>query len=133
MKHSDRAFSLAEHYRSMKSQGIRKDLVETIEQNIMQKNNGNFTDNDTENSNSVKISLQEGKREKLAKEYGLDSTTISKYIRIADLEKDLLYLLDEGHIAFAAAYQFTFITDTEAQKAIAKVVHSGVKILAAKS
>lgn len=133
MKHSERAFCLKEHYKAMKNQGIRKDLIEAIEQNIMQNKNNDFSDNDTENLNRSKIQSYDEKVAKLEDKYKLNHATISQYIRIAELTQELLDLLDEGYIAFAAAYQFTFINDIEAQKAIAKVVRSGVKILAAKA
>lgn len=133
MKHSERAFSLAEHYKAMKNQGIRKDLIETIEQNIMKKNDGGFCGNNKEKSTLPEIRAKLRSSKRLGKEYSLSHSTVSQYIRIAELPPELINLLDEGHIAFAAAYQFTFITDVEAQRAIAKVVHSGVKILAAKA
>lgn len=132
MKHSDRAFSLAEHYKIMKNQGIRKDLIEAIDKNIMQKND-DFYDGEAEKSKVAETLPLGRKRDKLSKDYGLDRNTVSQYIRIAELSAELLNLLDEGHIAFAAAYQFTFITDMEAQKTIAKAVQNGIKILASKA
>ncbi len=132
MKHSDRAFSLAEHYKTMKNQGIRKDLIEAIDKNIMQKND-DFYDDEAENLTCAKIEHRLKSRDLLSKEYKLNHFTISQYIKIAELSAELLNLLDEGHIAFAAAYQFTFITDMEAQKTIAKAVQNGIKILASKA
>lgn len=133
MKHSDRAFSLAEHYRTMKNQGIRKDLIEAIDKNITKKDDGDFCDDNKEKSTLPEIRAKLRNSKRLGKEYSLSHSTISQYIRIAELSAELLNLLDEGHIAFAAAYQFTFITDMEAQKTIAKAVQNGIKILASKA
>ena len=134
MKHSQKAFCLKQHYTVMKNRGIKNDIIDAIEsQNIMQKNNADFADNGAENSMVAKIKPLEKKREKLEQEYGLNHATISKYIRVADLCSELLEQLDNGYIAFSAAYQLTFISNETAQKEIAAAVKNGATIEAVKA
>ena len=134
MQHSQKAFCLKQHYTVMKNRGIKNDIIDVIEsQNIMQKNNADFADNGAENSMVAKIKPLEKKREKLEQEYGLNHATISKYIRVADLCADLLEQLDNGYIAFSAAYQLTFINNESAQKEIAAAVKNGAAIEAVKA
>ena len=58
---------------------------------------------------------------------------VTKYIRIADLCIELLEQLDNGYIAFSAAYQLTFINNETAQKEIAAAVKNGAAIEAVKA
>lgn len=134
MKHSQKAFCLKQHYTVMKNQGIKNDIIDAIEsQNIMQKNNAGFADSDTENLTLPKIKARVRNSKILGEEYGLNHATISKYIRIADLCIELLEQLDNGYIAFSAAYQLTFINNETAQKEIAAAVKNGAAIEAVKA
>ncbi|MCM1062764.1 MAG: ParB N-terminal domain-containing protein [Eubacterium sp.] len=134
LKHSQKAFCLKQHYTAMKNQGIKNDVLEAIEsQQIMQKNNADFADNSAEKSNLLAIATPSRKSSVLGNEYGLDYVTVSKYIRIADLCTELLNLLDEGYIAFSAAYQLTFIDNAKIQKTIAAVIKNGIVIDASKA
>ena len=117
-----------------KNKCIKNDIIDAIEsQNIMQKNNAGFADSDTENLTLPKIKARVRNSKILGEEYGLNHATISKYIRIADLCIELLEQLDNGYIAFSAAYQLTFINNETAQKEIAAAVKNGAAIEAVKA
>ena len=134
MKHSQKAFCLKQHYAVMKNRGIKNDIIDAIEsQNIMQKNNADFADNGAENCTCVTMKHQVKKRDIIGKEYNLSSAMVTKYIRIADLCIELLEQLDNGYIAFSAAYQLTFINNETAQKEIAAAVKNGAAIEAVKA
>ena len=134
MKHSQKPFCLKQHYAVMKNRGIKNDIIDAIEsQNIMQKNNADFADNGAENFTCVTMKHQVKKRDIIGKEYNLSSAMVTKYIRIADLCIELLEQLDNGYIAFSAAYQLTFINNETAQKEIAAAVKNGAAIEAVKA
>lgn len=121
MTHSERAFCLAEHYKLMKQQGVRNDIIEMME-------NPEISDDDADNQTSPKIEEKLNNSKRLGKDYGLNHAIVSKYIRIAEMHDSLLQLLDEKHIKFGAAYQLSFITDESSQKNIAEVIIGGQKV-----
>ncbi|MCM1061504.1 MAG: ParB N-terminal domain-containing protein, partial [Eubacterium sp.] len=134
LKHSQKAFCLKQHYTAMKKQGIKNDVLEAIEsQQIIQKNNADFADNEAENQNLSTIKTRRDTKRELGEKYALNHATVAKYIRIADLCTELLDLLDDGCIAFNAVYQLTFIDNLKIQKIIADVIKSGVVIDIAKA
>ncbi len=121
MKHSDRAVCLASHYKLMKAQGIRNDITNGIK-------NPEKADNNEENQTCGQIDHKLKNREKLGQEYSLDPRTVSRYIRIAELNSSLLEHLDNRHLPFAAAYELSFITDEQCQQNLADYIYNGKKI-----
>lgn len=121
MKHSDRAICLASHYKLMKAQGIRNDITNGIK-------NPEKADNCEENQTSPTMLAKSRNSKILGEEYQLSHATISKYIRIAELNSSLLEHLDNRHLPFMAAYELSFITDDQCQQNLADYIHNGKKI-----
>ena len=122
MSHSERAYCLAQHYEALKSQGRRNDLLTEIEMLL----NPHET---RENPTSVQVEQKLESREKVGQEYGLSASKVGRYIKISSLIEPLLMRVDTGEIAFLAAYDLSFVEDTEKQQRIADLmVSEGYKL-----
>lgn len=117
MSHSERAYCLAQHYEALKSQGRRNDLLDEIEMLLNPHESG-------ENQTSVQLEQKLESREKVGQEYGLSASKVGRYIKIASLIEPLLMRVDTGEIAFLAAYDLSFIEDTDRQGQIADLMES---------
>lgn len=115
MSHSERAYCLAQHYEALKSQGKRNDLLEEIEMLLNPHESG-------ENATSSQVETKLRSDEKLGEEYGLSHAKVARYIRLAGLNARLLEQVDTGEIAFLAAYDLSFIEDTDRQSQIAEMI-----------
>lgn len=115
LSESEKAYSLAQHYEAMKSQGKRNDLLREI-------------DSILNSATSVQLEQKLENRSKLGSEYGLSATNVTRYIRISSLIPELLELLDNGKIAFLSAYTLSFITDNTLQQEIYNSVNYGFKL-----
>jgi ParB family chromosome partitioning protein len=115
LSHSERALCLSQHYEAMKCQGKRSDLISEIETLL------NPHDNSVQGT-SVRIGQKLESRDKLGSEYGLSSTNVTRYIRIATLNPALLSYVDTGEIAFSGAYDLSFIEDKDKQSKIAEII-----------
>ena len=129
LSESEKAYSLAQHYEAMKSQGKRNDLLNEIEFLI----NSTSSEIQTKSDSLQNTTLSESQTklrsdEKLAQEYNLSRDKVAKYIRISTLIPELLSLLDENKIAFGVAYSLSFISDTTFQNDIYKSVAYGFKL-----
>ena len=102
MSHSERAYCLAQHYEALKSQGRRNDLLTEIEILL--------------NPHELRAD------EKIGQEYGLSRDKVAKYIRISKLITSLIDKVDTGEIAFLAAYDLSFVEDTEKQQRVAELM-----------
>ena len=114
LSESEKAYSLAQHYEAMKSQGKRNDLLNEI----------NLLVNGTSSQVETKLRADE----KLGQQYGLSRANIARYIRISLLTPELLELLDNGKIAFLSAYTLSFITDNILQQEIYNSANYGFKL-----
>lgn len=112
LKHSERAYCLAEHYKAMKKQGRRSNILCEI---------GEFLKMDKNTNTSSAIQTKLRSDEQLGNEYGLSRDKVAKYIRLATLEKELISLLDKNEIGFLSAYNLSFIENIEFQKYIAQL------------
>lgn len=121
MAESEKAYCLAQHYQAIKSQGKRNDLLSEIEALVTCAQIS--SSESTKTSSQVETKLRTDK--KLGIEYGLSRANVARYIRISSLTDDLLQLLDNGKIAFMAAYTLSFITDTSLQQHISQRVGLG--------
>lgn len=122
MSHSERAYCLAQHYEALKSQGKRNDLLAEIETLL---NPHGYEENET----SVQVEQKLESREKVGQEYGLSSSKVGRYIKIASLIEPLILRVDTGDIAFLAAYDLSFVEATEKQQQIADLMESdGYKV-----
>ena len=81
LSHSERAVTLAMHHEAIKKQGKRTDLIREIE-SIM---NDTFLSNNESSEISVLIGRKLNSREKTALEYGLNNTTVARYLRVNKL------------------------------------------------
>lgn len=118
MSHSERAYCLFEHYKAMKSQGKRKDLILEIERLMNPDNREGF-------ETSVENRRSSGSRAELAEQYDLTEDKTAKYIRIGGyLSPALMELFDEERFMISIAYTLTFIQDGERQKTIADFIVS---------
>lgn len=117
MSHSERAYCLAQHYEALKSQGRRNDLLEEIEMLLNPHES-------KENPTSVQVEQKLESREKVGQEYGLSASKVGRYIKIATLIEPLLMRVDTGEIPFLAAYDLSFIEDTDRQRQIAELMES---------
>jgi ParB family transcriptional regulator, chromosome partitioning protein len=111
LSHSERAFCLAEHYNALKSQGKRNDLLNEIEMLLNQ--HGSEV-----NQTSAEIPQKLQSREKLGIEYGLTRDKVARYIRMAGLIAPLLNIVDLSELGVVAAYELSFIENTELQQQI---------------
>lgn len=111
LSHSERAFCLAEHYNALKSQGKRNDLLNEIE--FLLNPHGN-----EENSTSPQIGTKSRTDEKIGQNYALSKNTVARYIRISNLIMPILEIVDCGNIGLSAAYEISFIENTELQQQV---------------
>ncbi|OON97202.1 MAG: hypothetical protein ATN31_08490 [Candidatus Epulonipiscioides saccharophilum] len=125
LSHSERAYCLSEHYRTMKSQGKRNDILKDYSLNhcVTPPSEERLDPDDSqENATSSLIGTKLRTHEKIADNYALSKNTVARYIRIANLNESLMNLLDEEKIGFYAAYSLSFIEDENAQKIIAELL-----------
>ena len=108
MCHSERAFALTEYYGAIKNQGRRTDLIDEIER---------MTDTCifTHPKTSAPMEQKLNSREKLAQKYGMDSSTIARYLRVEKLIEQLKARLDNGAIALRAAVTLSYLSVGEQQ------------------
>jgi ParB family chromosome partitioning protein len=123
LSHSERAYCLNEHYKALKSQGKRNDLLEEIEMLLNPHNDG---ENSTSSENQTKLRSDE----KLGADYELYRDKVAKYIRMGEhLSGSLFELLDANTIGFAVAYTLTFVEDTSLQQQITDYIrYDGYKV-----
>jgi ParB family chromosome partitioning protein len=108
MSHSERALALSMHHDAIKKQGHRTDLIQEIENMV---NASNINASETFGLLDQKLNS----REKVAKEYGLDSRTIARYLRVEKLIDPLKNRLDENEFAFYAAVTLSYLSRDEQQ------------------
>ncbi len=129
LSESEKAYSLAQHYEAMKSQGKRNDLLNEIDSLVNCTSSEIQTRSDNEhNSTLSEIQTRSRSDEKLGQEYGLSRDKVAKYIRISSLTPKLLELLDNRRIGFGIAYTLSFITDNTLQQEIYNSVNYGFKL-----
>lgn len=116
MSESERAYCLYEHYKAVKSQGKRNDLIAEIERLM----NPHETE---KNATSAEISRSSKNRAELAEEYNLTEDKLAKYIRIGEyMDTALMELFDEKQFPISVANTLSFITDKGHQQTIARLM-----------
>lgn len=111
MAESEKAWCLKEHFKALKCQGKRMDLVKEIEELL-------YSDKDTSGGRTD---------QKIADEFGTNRNKIAQYIRIADLTQALLERLDNKEITFGQAYSLSFLKP-EHMEIVASLLSEGYKI-----
>ncbi|MCH1948129.1 ParB N-terminal domain-containing protein [Enterocloster sp. OA13] len=118
MSPSERAYCLFEHYKAMKSQGKRSDLILEIERLM----NPHETD---VSATSAEISRSSGSRAELAEKYSLTEDSVAKYIRVGEhLETPLMNFFDMSQFPLSVAYTLSFVVDNAKQQQIADLMES---------
>ena len=114
LSHSERAYTLEQHYKTMKKQGKRNDLLQEI---------GNLMLNTiSENSNENKSIY------KVGNEYNLSKDTVARYMRLAKLIPSLLEKVDDESLPIRVGYNISFIENKEIQERINLLLEEDIKI-----
>ena len=110
MSHSQKAKAIKTYYQAVKSQGKRNDLLN--EMKILLET-AEKADEINENTTSRLIGEKLNGAKKTGDEYGLSARTISRYLRIAELNRDFLELLDDGNLNVLAAVELSYLPQEE--------------------
>lgn len=110
LSHSERAYSLAEHYEALKKQGKRNDLIQEIDTLCGTSSSAVHT--------SMRTDVQ------LGKNLGLGKDKVARYIKISKLDKSLMDLLDADRLSFTPAYILSFVEDKLLQREIADILET---------
>ena len=114
LSHSERAYILEEHYKAIKSQGKRTDLLKEI---------GSLMVNPVdENINKNKSIYTVGN------EYNISKNTVARYIRLAKLIPSLLEKIDNEQLPIRVGYNISFIEDEKIQERINLLLQENIKI-----
>jgi ParB family chromosome partitioning protein len=110
LKHSERAVALKIHLDALKKthggQGKRNDLLDEIEKL-------SNPDKIMEYSTSGILDRKSDSREKVAEKYDLSPRSVSRYIRLYNLEKSLLDKVDEDKIGIYPAESISYLLPDE--------------------
>ncbi len=126
LPHSEKAKIISIRHEAMKSQGKRTDLTEKVE-NIL--NNINvieipFTSDIGSDKTCSPVANKLKTIEKVGQEYGLSKDSIARYIRINQLPKEFIALIDKEDIAIRTGVELSYIKE-ENLKIIYQVLTSG--------
>ena len=110
MSHSQKAKAIKTYYNAVKSQGKRNDLLNEMKILI---ETAEKTEEINENSTSRQVGEKLNGAQKAVDEYGLSARTISRYLRISELNEDFLELLDDGKLSTGAAVDLSYLSPDE--------------------
>lgn len=105
---SEKAKSLKVHYDALSNQGMRTDILEQIKMHL---NADDFNDNSTSCQFDTKLRTDE----KLGEKYNLSQSSVARFIKINELNSDLLEQVDKGDIPFMAGVNIAFLKEEEQQ------------------
>ena len=117
LSHSEKAYALEQHYKSLKSQGKRNDLLKEI--GILMRNDETIKKSKTLN--------------KVGEEYCLSKNSVARYMRLAKLIPPLLDKVDKNILSIIVGYNLSFIENEEIQQKLNLILDEGVKINVAMS
>jgi len=106
LSHSERAIVLKEYIDNIKEQGKRNDLLDEIEK---LSNPHEIKENDTSGLIDPKMEA----RDKAGEKYGLDPRTVSRYIRLCELNEPLLRRVDAEEIGLYPAVSLSYLAPDE--------------------
>lgn len=115
LNHAERAIALSRHYNAIKGQGKRNDFIKEIEM-LLKSNDSKGLETCGHNDHKLKS------REKAAESYNLSGKTVARYVRIAELNPDMLNQLADNRFGFIAAYELSFISKKEEQLMLYKIL-----------
>ena len=104
--HSERAIALKYHMDAIRKQGKRNDLLDEIK---MLSNPHEIKGNETSGLIDQKLDA----RAKAADKYGLDPRSVSRYVKICELNKSLLNRLDVDEIGLYPAVSLSYLPPDE--------------------
>lgn len=108
MLYSERAAALAEHHKALSSQGKRTDFLKEIE-SILKANE--VKDGETSRQLGEKLTSAD----ETGKTYNLSGRSVSRYLRICKLIKELKDRVDTEEIPFTASVTISYLTKEEQQ------------------
>ena len=103
LSYSERAVALKHHLDAIKEQGKRKDLINEINKLLN-------ADNINENLTGGLIDHKPKSRDKTADKYGLDARSVSRYVRLCELNESLLNRVDAEEIGLYAAVSLSYLS-----------------------
>ncbi|GHU95856.1 hypothetical protein FACS1894208_09460 [Clostridia bacterium] len=108
LKHSERAFALKMRHSALRKQGKRSDLLDEVDELI--------------NGEAPSESGYSGRSDvKVAEQFNLSPAVVSRYVKLSELHRGLLDLVDEGKIPFQAGVELAH-TKTEVQGMVFEVI-----------
>lgn len=108
MLYSERAAALSEHYKALKSQGKRTDLLKEIETMLKA---DEIKVEATSRLLGEKLTITSA--DETGKNFNLSGRTVSRYLRICYLIKELKNRLDIEEIPFFAAVELSYLAEEE--------------------
>jgi ParB family chromosome partitioning protein len=106
LSHSEKAIALKTHMDAIKAQGKRTDIINEVESLLKA---DEYRDNETCGLIDQKLNS----RDRTAEKYGLDSRSIGRYLRLAELDKELQNRVDNGEIGLYPAVSLSYLTVDE--------------------
>lgn len=114
LSHSERAYTLEQHFNALKCQGKRNDLLQEIEK-------------------LTNIEKKEHNIKKIGNEYNLSKDTVARYIRLTKLIPSLLDKIDNEILPLRVGYNISFLENENIQNKINNFLNAGAKINIKKS
>lgn len=108
MLHSERAAALSQHHKALSSQGKRIDLLKDIEDMLKH-------DEIRDCTTSCQVGTKLRSNSEAGKTFNISGRTVSRYLRIYQLIKELQDRLDIEEIPFTAAIQLSYLNEVEQQ------------------
>jgi ParB family chromosome partitioning protein len=106
LKHSERAKVIKTRYDAMKSQGIRKDLLAELQNDLE-------ASEDKGSETCAQIGHKLKTREMVGSEYSLSKNSIARYLRINELHSYILKWVDNNKIPLNAGVDISYLTEDE--------------------
>jgi ParB family chromosome partitioning protein len=106
MLHSERATALEQHHKALASQGKRTDILKEIETLLK-------ADEIKDDETSRQVGEKLTSADETGKTYNLSGRSVSRYLRICNLIKELKDRLDIEEIPFTASVTLSYLTEEE--------------------
>ncbi len=106
MLHSERAAALEQHHKALASQGKRTDILKEIESLLK-------ADEIKSDETSRQIGEKLTSADETGKTFNLSGRSVSRYLRICNLIKELKDRLDIEEIPFTASVNLSYLTEEE--------------------
>jgi len=121
LSHSERATVIAIRHNSIKNQGVRSDLLNEIEKLSKAPN---LQDELTLSPLDTKLDTMKD----VGNEYNLSRASIARYLRLYQLNKNLIELVDKGQIAMRAGVDLSYMSEDNQEMVDAIVSENTYKV-----